>query len=74
MGIAFISKIWYNISMKKEALQHQNSPKKFSIATIDKEEIKSRSFDNMRTSFAIEGIHFSDEKFSAMISEQRRKK
>lgn len=37
--------------------------KSFSVATLNKEKIKARSFDTMRTSFAIEGIRFTDAEF-----------
>lgn len=34
--------------------------KSFSVSHLNKEKIKARSFDTMRTSFAIEGIRFTD--------------
>lgn len=37
--------------------------KSFSASRINKEKIKARSFDTMRTSFAIEGIRFTDARF-----------
>ncbi len=41
-------------------------PKSFSVKALDKSAIKSGSFDAMRTSFAIEGIRFSEAQFTAL--------
>lgn len=41
----------------------ETGDKSFSVNTLNKERIKARSFDTMRTSFAIEGIRFTDARF-----------
>ncbi len=38
--------------------------KSFSVRNLDKGRIKARSFDTIRTSFSIEGIRFTDERFN----------
>lgn len=50
-------------------ISHKNKEagvKSFSVNSLNKEKIKARSFETMRTSFAIEGIRFTDAEFSAL--------
>lgn len=52
--------------MKKCNTAKETVGKSFSVNTLDKKNIKARSFETMRTSFAIEGIHFTDAEFNTL--------
>lgn len=60
---SYFAKVWYNIIMNISHKTKETSGKSFSVNTLNKEKIKARSFDTMRTSFAIEGIRFTDAEF-----------
>ncbi len=60
--------------MKTAVNTTQNSRKTFSVKALDKDQLKARSFDTVRTSFAIEGIRFSESKFAALKTGSHLKK
>ncbi len=60
--------------MKIGGKTQTNSRTTFSIKALNKDQVKSRSFDTMRTSFAIEGIRFSESQFAALKSGRHLKK
>jgi hypothetical protein len=60
--------------MKKSGKTASKSLKPFSIKDLNKAQLKSRSFESMRTSFAIEGIRFSKSQFNLLKSRGHLKK
>lgn len=44
----------------------EKNTKSFSVRTLDKKALKTHTLETMRTSFAIEGIRFTDRQFTAL--------
>jgi hypothetical protein len=72
--ILFLSELCYNTDMKTKSKAVSKSLKPFSIKDLNKTQIKSRSFETMRTSFAIEGIRFSKSQLESLKSRRHIKK
>lgn len=60
--------------MKTKSKTVSKSLKSFSVKDLNKSEIKSRSFETVRTSFAIEGIKFTKSQFSKLKTRGHLKK
>lgn len=63
---SYFTKMWYNINMNTAHKTKESGVKSFSVSNINREKIKERSFDTMRTSFSIEGIRFTDAQFKGL--------
>lgn len=61
--MSYFAKLWYNAGMNIDYKTKETGSKFLSVNNLNKEKIKARSFDTMRTSFAIEGIRFTDAEF-----------
>lgn len=71
---SYFAKMCYNADMNTSNKTKETGSKSFSVSNLNKEKIKARSFDTMRTSFAIEGIRFTDAEFSALKTVGRLQK
>jgi hypothetical protein len=60
--------------MKTISIKKSKTQKPFSLKDLNKSAFKSRSFENMRTSFAIEGIKFTKSQFSKLKTRGHLKK
>lgn len=60
--------------MKTRSKIASKSLKAFSVKDLNKTQLKSRSFETMRTSFAIEGIRFTKSQFESLKSRGHLKK
>lgn len=60
--------------MKIRSKTPSKGQKSFSIKDLNKTQLKSRSFETMRTSFAIEGIRFTKSQFDSLKSKGHLKK
>lgn len=70
----FLNLIWYNNDMKTSNIKKSKTQKLFSLKGLNKSTLKSRSFETMRTSFAIEGIKFTKSQFESLKSRGHFKK
>ena len=64
----------YNAGMNTSNKTRETGNKSFSVSNLNKEKIKARSFDTMRTSFSIEGIRFTDAEFKTLKAGGRLQK
>lgn len=69
-----MNELCYNVDMKTKSKTVSKSLKPFSVKGLNKAQLKSRSFETMRTSFAIEGIRFSKSQFELLKSRGHLKK
>jgi len=60
--------------MKATSIKKSKNQKPFSLKGLNKSALKSRSFENMRTSFAIEGIKFTKSQFAKLKTRGHLKK
>ncbi|MEY4440855.1 MAG: hypothetical protein RLY49_481 [Candidatus Parcubacteria bacterium] len=60
--------------MKATSIKKSKDQKPFSLKGLNKSALKSRSFETMRTSFAIEGIKFTKSQFESLKSRGHFKK
>ncbi len=60
--------------MKATSIKKSKTQKPFSLKSLNKSALKSRSFETMRTSFAIEGIKFTKSQFSKLKTRGHLKK
>lgn len=70
---SYSAKVWYNTNMNTAHKTKKTGGKSFSVNTLNKEKIKARSFDTMRTSFSIEGIRFTDAQFKDLKTSHLQK-
>ena len=70
---SFFAKMCYNVGMNTSTKTKVIDNKSFSVNTLNKEKIKARSFETMRTSFAIEGIRFTDAELKTLKTSHLQK-
>jgi hypothetical protein len=60
--------------MKVSSQSKQKLSESFSVKALDKKSLKARAFTTLKTSFAIEGIHFTPTQLSNLRAKSHLKK